>query len=305
MARAMLPLLRFTRDLFESLEPHALADIAPLATKVVADPQPYVAGEPLTHAVAPAFFRHPQACREVRLDNAIVAYAFARGRRRTISFAVGAEGLSVRAPRWTPWAEIDRALLEKGPWIVRKLREMHERQQRQLSSRIVWADGAEVPYLGERFQVALASNFAGVGKHAKLLPGDHAHHPARLQIGLPVGASADQIREPVNAWLMHQARCLFAQRLDHFAPMLGVSWKRLRLSNAATRWGSASADGSIRLNWRLVHYSPAVVDYVVVHELSHLRVMDHSPQFWDTVGSVIPDYKRVRSVLKSDLVPQW
>ena len=72
-----------------------------------------------------------------------------------------------------------------------------------------------------------------------------------------------------------------------------------------TRWGSASADGSIRLNWRLVHFKLSVIDYVVVHELSHLRVMDHSPRFWDTVRAVVPDYTDLRGQLKDQPVPRW
>jgi predicted metal-dependent hydrolase len=104
---------------------------------------------------------------------------------------------------------------------------------------------------------------------------------------------------------MRQAKELFAQRLDHFAALLGVRWKRLSLSNAGTRWGSAGSDGSIRLNWRLIHFRPAVIDYVVAHELSHLRVMDHSPRFWDTVRTVVPDYAVLRGQLKDDGLPKW
>ena len=106
----------------------------------------------------------------------------------------------------------------------------------------------------------------------------------------PRGATPEQIRDAVQAWLMRQAKTLFQQRLAYFAPQLQVQWRRLSLSNAGTRWGSARVDGAIRLNWRLVHFSLAVVDYVVAHELSHLRVMNHSPHFWQTVGSVMPDY---------------
>jgi len=109
----------------------------------------------------------------------------------------------------------------------------------------------------------------------------------------------------VQAWLMRQARSIFQERLDHFAPLLGVQWKKLALSNAGTRWGSARVDGSIRLNWRLVHFKMSVLDYVVVHELSHLRVMDHSARFWDTVRAVVPDYAAQRAQLKSEAVPKW
>ena len=126
-----------------------------------------------------------------------------------------------------------------------------------------------------------------------------------LHVALPHHATPDQIRDAVQAWLMRQARRIFTQRLDHFAPTLGVQWRKVSLSSAGTRWGSASADGSIRLNWRLVHFKQAVIDYVVVHELSHLRVMDHSPRFWDTVRSVVPDYALLRGQLKDESVPRW
>jgi predicted metal-dependent hydrolase len=104
---------------------------------------------------------------------------------------------------------------------------------------------------------------------------------------------------------MRQARQLFLQRLDHFAPQLQVRWRKLSLSNAGTRWGSACIDGSIRLNWRLIHFRQAIIDYVVVHELSHLRVMDHSARFWDTVRSVVPDYAALRGQLKDEQTPHW
>jgi predicted metal-dependent hydrolase len=126
-----------------------------------------------------------------------------------------------------------------------------------------------------------------------------------LRLALAKTASAVQIRDAAQAWLMRQARRIFIERLDHFAPRLGVVWNKLSLSNASTRWGSASADGAIRLHWRLVHFRMSVIDYVVAHELSHLRVMDHSPRFWETVESVMPDYEQLRRQLKDEPVPRW
>jgi predicted metal-dependent hydrolase len=126
-----------------------------------------------------------------------------------------------------------------------------------------------------------------------------------LRLGLPLNAEPPQIRDAVQAWLMRQAKVLFVERLNHFAPQLGVQWQRVSLSSAATRWGSASANGEIRLNWRLVHHKRDVIDYVVAHELSHLRVMDHSPRFWETVQSVMPDYAQRRRVLKDEPLPPW
>ena len=270
----------------------------------------------LQEALAPATYRHPEANREALLDGVLVAYAFKRGKRRTIGFSVGAEGLAVSAPKWVLLNEIDRAVQEKAGWIVKKLQETRERHKRLEAVRIDWKDGATLPFLGGVLMVVLdprqsvsamvvqpVSAVADTVDGAQGLPPTDEHNT--LCLGLAHSATATQIRDAAQAWLMRYARQLFEQRLNHFAPELGVQWRRLSLSSAGTRWGSASADGSIRLNWRLIHFKLSVIDYVVVHELSHLRVMDHSPRFWDTVRHVVPDYAELRSQLKDEMVPKW
>ena len=259
---------------------------------------------PLPSLLSPAEFRHPQANRELLLGDAVVAYALQRARRRSIGFTVGADGLSVRAPSWVTLGAVDSALREKSDWILRKLAEARERQQRMEGGRIVWANGAVLPYLGEPLTVVLDPSHGFAGKGGALVAAA-AGQGNSLHIGLPHSASPTQIRDAVQAWLMRDARRHFTTRLDHFAPLLGVRWASLRLSSANTRWGSAKADGSIRLNWRLLHYRPAIIDYVVAHELAHLRVMDHSPRFWDTVATVVPDYAQLRSRLRDDPAPLW
>ncbi|MBM3361732.1 MAG: M48 family metallopeptidase [Betaproteobacteria bacterium] len=242
-----------------------------------------------------AAYRHPQANRLARLEGVSVAYLFRRARRRSIGFSVDVQGLSVSAPRWVTLREVEQALLEKGPWIVRKLHESRQRAQQMESIRIDWREGAQLPYLGRCLTVRLdpAQRHAGGAVDETLV------------LGLPQAAGAEQIRDAAQAWLMRQAREYFQSRLEHFAPLLGVRWKRLSLSSASTRWGSAGADGSIRLHWRLIHLSPVLIDYVVVHELSHLRVMNHSPQFWATVGSVVPHYASLRRQLRDHPMADW
>lgn len=274
---------------------HAVTGLAPLS---------------LQQALAPATFRHPRATREALLDQIAVAYEFRRSKRRTIGFSVGADGLAVSAPKWVPLHEVDKAVLEKSGWIVRKLQETRARHERLESARIEWKNGATLPFLGEQVRVVIDSRHAFAGVGAALgapvvesgQPGDALR---ALQVALPLSATPEQIRDAVQAWLMRQARQIFTERLTHFSPQLGVQWRKLSLSSAGMRWGSASADGSIRLNWRLVHFKPSVIDYVVVHELSHLRVMDHSPRFWDTVRAVVPDYAELRGQLKDDAIPRW
>ncbi|RZJ10706.1 MAG: M48 family peptidase [Acidovorax sp.] len=289
-----------------------------VAKKIAPSAAPAV---PLGSLLSPAEFRHPGANREVLLGDAVVGYALTRARRRTIGFTVGADGLSVRAPSWVTLSAADAALREKSDWILRKLSEARERQQRMEGGRIVWAAGAVLPYLGEPLTVVLDPSHGFAGKGGALMPAVPSASPVpssapgeegsdvfaaqSLHIGLPHSASPAQIRDAVQAWLMRDARRHFTARLDHFAPLLGVRWASLRLSSAQTRWGSAKADGSIRLNWRLLHYRPAIIDYVVAHELAHLRVMDHSPRFWDTVATVVPDYAQLRSHLRDETAPLW
>ena len=303
----MQRLVQLALDLFDppapenidEKEPPGLDGKALAATENVAFDALHAA--PLQSLLAPASFRHPQASREVVLGHAVVAYALQRARRRSIGFTVGADGLSVRAPTWVTLAAVDAALREKSAWILRKLGEARERQQRLEHARIVWQDGAVLPYLGAPLRVVLdpCESVAGA------LRADGEGAARQLHIGLPGVARPEQIRDAVQAWLMRGARQHFTERLEHFAPLLGVRWTRLRLSSAQTRWGSARADGSICLNWRLLHYAPSVIDYVVAHELAHLRVMDHSPRFWDTVRTVVPDYAALRRHLHDEPAPVW
>ena len=276
---------------------------APQRSNPVALHGPHVPSESLGQVLPKAHYAHPRATRRIQLGTTDVAYAFRRGKRRTIGMAIGPDGLEVSAPRWVTLGEVESALHEKADWIARKLVEMQERQAQLGAARIVWADGVVLPYLGDPLQVVLDSSRTLKKNSAQFEPATSGSHTLRL--GLPLNAEPPQIRDAVQAWLMRQAKTLFVERLNHYAPQLGVQWQRVSLSSAATRWGSASANGAIRLNWRLVHHKRDVIDYVVAHELSHLRVMDHSPRFWDTVHSVMPDYAQRRRVLKDELLPPW
>ena len=250
-------------------------------------------------AFSASAFVHPLASRQIQLQQTTIAYAFQRVKRKTIGMSVGADGLEVRAPRWATVASVEAVLHEKSDWILRKLQESQERQKQMRHTIIEWRDGASLPFLGEQWVVRLDP------EHQSPHVSDQGTTPKYLQVPLSLHAQPGQIRDAVQAWLMQQAKLNFTQRLDHFAPQLGVQWKRLSLSNASSRWGTASADGSIRLNWRLIHFKQDVIDYVVVHELSHLRVMNHSPQFWETVGSLVPDYQQRRNALNEEVLPQW
>jgi predicted metal-dependent hydrolase len=281
-------------SLFDVAEPPA----APPCLEPSAAPQP--------GPVVPTLLRHPRAQREIVLQGQRVGYEFRIARRRSIGFSVGLEGLSVRAPRWVRRADVEEALLERGDWILAKLAEQQQRNQRLEAARVAWREGGSLPFLGEPVVMVIDPRVTGAVLQADThvdglaLPGV----PRRLlRVGLPHDASADQLREAVQGWLQRQARRVFEERCAHFAPRLNVRVKRLSLSSAATRWGSASSDGAIWLHWRLIHFTLPVIDYVVAHELAHLREMNHSRAFWEHVRSVVPDYQRARRLLDDQPVP--
>jgi predicted metal-dependent hydrolase len=295
------------------IKPHSLATESIAST--FAEPSPIAV--PLATVLRPTHFAHPRANREARLltpagkragengGECIVAYEFRRAKRKTIGFAVGVDGLTVSAPRWVPLYEVDSALQEKAVWIVKKLGEAQERQHKMAAAQVQWQEGAMIPFLGESVILVMDPRQATqtqLHTDASALPGVPR---LTLHIGLPQDAAPERIRDAVQAWLMRQAKRIFEERLNHFAPQLGVRWSKLSLSSAESRWGSAGSDGAIRLNWRLIHFRQSVIDYVVVHELSHLRVMDHSPRFWNTVESVLPDYALRKSELKDEAIPRW
>jgi predicted metal-dependent hydrolase len=241
---------------------------------------------------AVAGFSHPAANRHTQLQGVTVSFRFERSRRKSIGFLVGADGLVVRAPNWVTLREVDAAVQEKGAWIVAKLQQFKQRQTEQFQQAIEWRHGADVPYLGRTLQLCVLEH--GVGK----IRGQAVLPDQVLPVSVPPGATVMQVRDAAQAWLKKQAKVLFEERLHHFAPLLGVRWQKLSLSSASTRWGSARHDGHIRLNWRLIHLPISQIDYVVVHELAHLREMNHSPRFWEAVGEVMPDYAHRRKALR-------
>jgi len=279
----------------------------PEAATAAAPPLPAPAAAAAPEPVAAATsqhvaFTHPRAHRELHLDGHRVAYEFRRARRKSIGFVVGPEGLTVSAPRWVGVSEVESVLREKARWILRKLQEQQERARRLQQAKVDWRDGTTLPFLGETVIVLVDPRTTGavLNSTADALPGVTR---LTLHVGLPHGAAPEQLRDAVQSWLQRQARRVFEQRCAEFAARLGVRVRRLSLSSASTRWGSASADGSIRLNWRLVHFAVPVIDYVVAHELAHLREMNHSDAFWDVVRSVMPDFEAARGTLKSEVLP--
>jgi predicted metal-dependent hydrolase len=279
--------------------PNAALDNRQLDLPLFAEPAPVVAPETLPPSVTPTPLHSPGTpgkaplapdgtrLRTVVLGARTLHYRLKRSSRKSIGFVIDGTGLSITAPRWVTIADIETAIAEKQRWIFAKLAEWQTRTEQRALPRVEWSDGAELPFLGKPITVKLGASLLAFDQETRV-----------LALPLPPHADAQQIKDRVTGWLQGEATRIFGERLDVYAEKLGVSFRSYALSSAATRWGSCSSEGRIRLNWRLIHFPLSVVDYVVAHELAHLREMNHSPRFWETVESIFPEFREARKQLK-------
>ncbi len=218
-------------------------------------------------------------------------YRLRRAKRRTIGFQIDDEGLTVSAPRWVRLPEIEAAIVEKERWIRTKLSEWRDWRTKRNLPRVHYADGGTLPYLGQT--VTLRLNVEQKTTALVETAGERL-----LCLALPPESTEAQVKDAVQGWLQTQARRVLDERLRQLAQRSGLTYKTWTLSSARGQWGSCTHDGRIRLNWRLVHFALPVIDYVVAHELAHVREMNHSPRFWTAVGQLLPGFEAARDEIK-------
>ncbi|SEP01873.1 hypothetical protein SAMN05216316_1478 [Nitrosovibrio sp. Nv6] len=229
--------------------------------------------------------------RHISLNGTDVAYTLMRCRRKTIGMRISSDGLTVRIPLRESLRWVESVLKKKADWIVQKLDEWKNRE----SAKLMWHEGAIFSLLGEPWQVTVTAAGAVQMVPANL---NSEFEDKQLTLPLPSALTAQQIESAVMEWYRHRAMTCFSERIALYANKLGVELPQIRLSRARTLWGSCNSRGIVHLNWRLIQKPLDLVDYVVVHELSHLIEMNHSKAFWRTVGSVYPEYAAARKKLR-------
>ncbi|MFN8432872.1 MAG: SprT family zinc-dependent metalloprotease [Anaerolineales bacterium] len=205
-----------------------------------------------------------------------------RAKRRTIALIVERDGsLTVRAPRRATLNDIYGFIHEKTDWILRsreKLRNIKPVTKKE------YMDGEHFLFLGQEYEL-------------RLVP---PQRPAlKFDGGFTLSTSAKaRAEQAFTQWYKTQALAVFTERVNHYANQHGLSPKQVKVNSAKTRWGSCTSTGTINFTWRLVMAPLEVIDYVVLHELAHLKIQNHSPRFWKLVESLCPDFKRHRKWLR-------
>jgi len=205
-----------------------------------------------------------------------------RSNRRTIALILERDGsLTVRAPKRAAMRDIQNFIHEKADWI--------ERSREKLKAIVTvpkkeFADGETFLFLGKDYEL-------------RLIP--HQRQTLHFDSGFTLKASARPRGEAVfTQWYRSQALTIFTERVTYYATLHGFSPKQVKVNSAKTRWGSCSTNGTINFSWRLVMAPLDVIDYVVIHELVHLRIKNHSQKFWQAVAQLCPEYKSHKKWLR-------
>lgn len=232
--------------------------------------------------------------RTIAVSGSTLGFSVRRSKRNTIGLSVNEAGLLVTAPGWVTLSQIDEVVQEKLAWILDKAWAHQDKAERTQKAESQWCPEGVIPFMGQ----ALHLQIPGDGAQVSVSADNEVPHNLRLHLPLEATAHPERICTMACVWLQAQARQHYAQRIAHFSQLYGLSPSSWRLSSASTRWGSCSSTGRIALNWRLIHFTPFIIDYVIVHELAHLKEMNHSSRFWQLVQKMLPDYKTAREALR-------
>ncbi|HXX36012.1 MAG TPA: SprT family zinc-dependent metalloprotease [Thermodesulfobacteriota bacterium] len=210
-----------------------------------------------------------------------------RRRRRTISLQIKEGGrVVIRAPFHTPKWEIERFIEGKQSWIAEKLSEK-EKQVKEAGK--TFLPGEKFLFLGERYPLEICEPH-------------HKESPLRLSFGNFIlhQDSVEKARDLFVEWYKKEAKEKIAERINYYSRSVHLFPEGIRITSAKSRWGSCSQDNRLSFSWRIIMASLAVIDYILIHELVHIREKNHSAKFWATLESFLPDYRKHRLWLREN-----
>jgi len=207
-----------------------------------------------------------------------------RSRRRTICLTITDEAeLVIKAPTFTPMSFIQDFVNQKQRWILKKIAEMKSRPKAKLKK---YENGEEFLYLGGKYQLRIAPSKIPVQLKDELIISTKVwpHH-----------------KEAIKKWYKKEAEAVIKDRCAMFSAIMKCNPRSIRISHAMKRWGSCTSKGKLNFSWRLIMTPMAIIDYVIVHDLSPLHQLNHSKNFWGVVENTIPDYKKRENWLKENV----
>lgn len=229
----------------------------------------------------------------IQFGNTKIPYTLSRSnRRKTMSIAIDQHGVSVISPSDVDIEKIESTLHKKATWIIKQLNDFNE-MNIKFHERL-FLSGEKFPYLGRQYRLK-------VQKTTCEKP-SFRFYQSRFFAEIPNYITDDNYREilyPLYVdWIKERANTFAHERIKRFTQKLQEEPKKIIIKEQEKRWGSCTPSGNILLNWRTFLAPASIVDYVLAHELVHLKYMDHSKEYWDTLRMLLPDYEKRKEWLR-------
>lgn len=224
----------------------------------------------------------------------IPCFVSVSGRAKHIRLIVDIDGLRVVKPPKAKPEEIEKLMHAKSNWIHKHYMKFQSMKQDQYRHK--WEDGETVLYKGRKYYIRIA---AGKG-NTTFVDFDGEHFSVFVSGKPGTGDKNIVIEEAFNRWYKQTAREIIGERLHYYCSITGLACNQVRIKEQKTRWGSCSNRRNLNFNWRLIMAPQWVIDYVIIHEVCHLRYLNHSKEFWDMVGLYMPEYRKAREWLKKN-----
>jgi len=229
----------------------------------------------------------------IRYEGENIEYSVIQSRRKTIAISIDPhQKILVKAPVQISHDEIQKIVEKKAGWIVKKRKELAKYQPQKEPQEL--ADGRQLWYQGNPYVLQILTKAdtkqENSGRNVELSAG-------KLKVYTEQGQEAE-VRQNLMQWYYEQAGQWICQRVEHYNEDLKEPVNRICIKDQKSRWGSCSSKRNLNFNWRIIMAPKEVADYVVVHEMCHLRHLNHSPEFWREVAGILPDYKERRKWLR-------
>lgn len=228
---------------------------------------------------------------ELKFGGELIRFAISHtARRKTVSIAVGYDGVRVLAPCDMDDAHVFNIVHKKGPWILRKQAAYRELGGPPINREFV--GGETFYYLGRAYRLRVVPDTGAITTRI-IVRGMALIAPVLPDMSPMIRRTA--VRSALRHWYRNKAEERFPKRAKFIAETLGIARPPVHVVDQSKRWGSCDARGRIRLNWRLIMAPMSLVDYVIAHETCHILEHNHSRRFWQSLETIMPDYEnRVR-----------
>lgn len=231
----------------------------------------------------------------IEIGNRKINYTITRSNRRTIGISVSLKhGVRISAPKRISDKQIAEVVNEKADWILNKLSYLESIKSEV--PKINFTDGEKFSVLGKEYTLKI--NVSPPMSSSSVTLSDNL-----IIVNLTEDNAcnlSDSVRKHLIDWYKNYAKVIVAQRIEHFSKLMNVVPRNLVIKELKSIWGSCTPKNTININWKIIMAPLEIVDYLVVHELTHIKIKNHSKQFWQMAESIYPNVKTCSKWLKQN-----